>query len=219
MSDRDFEYAGQKPKIDPFSIEGGVLTITADRLSPENTALFKPLAGKKIPAPEFSSGMLSTETEGRSGRGFAQLLGYWEMRARLPQGKGLWPAFWLVAETHDYWDEVDIIEVLGHEPNVIYHTTHFHQGGGTDGLSWKKRTHRKIDTSDGFHTYGLEITEKELIYYVDGKVTLRVGHSLKHPLYTIINLAVGGKWPGNPDESTVFPAKMEIDYLRIYQKK
>lgn len=217
--DTDFEFAGQKPGIDPFSIANGVLTITADRLSDANAALVAPLAKGKIPAPLYSSGLLSTETEGRSGKGFARLHGYWEMRAKLPKGRGLWPAFWLVTETHDYWDEVDVIEVLGHEPSTVYHTTHFHDGGGTDTVPEKKRAFHKVDTSDGFHIYGMEITKSELIFSIDGMETLRVPHTLEKPLYTIINLAVGGKWPRNPDETTVFPARMEIDYLRIYQRK
>jgi beta-glucanase (GH16 family) len=217
--DEDFEFAGQKPGINPFSVKDGMLTITADRLSDAGAELLTPLAKEEIPPPSYSSGLLSTETAGRSGKGFAQQYGYWELRAKLPKGKGLWPAFWLVTETHDYWDEVDIFEVLGHQPDAIYHSTHFHDGGGTDNLSWEERTCRQIDTSDGFHIYGMEITKDELINTVDGRETLRVAHKLEKPLYTIINLAVGGKWPGNPDENTLFPAKMEIDYLRIYRQE
>lgn len=224
--DKNFQYQGHAFNVNPFSIKDGILTITAQPLSAEHKQILSTLVNKEIKAKNkeiksvlYSSGALSTETQLRkSGQGFTLLYGYWELRARLPKGKGLWPAFWLVTETHDYWDEVDIFEVLGHEPNVIYHTTHFHDGGGTKGLKEEKRSYREIDTSDGFHIYGCEIRKDgALLFYVDGKKTLEVKHTLETPLYTMINLAVGGSWPKDPDETTEFPAKFEIDYLRIYK--
>lgn len=216
--DKDFEFRGKAFGINPFSIEDGVLSIVADRLTAEQIEILRPLKGdKKNRLVKYSSGLLSTETQGRDGKGYTQLHGYWELRARLPRGKGLWPAFWLVTETHDYWDEIDIFEVLGHEPDVIHMNTHFHDGGGTQNKNPKNRRHEGVDTSDGFHIYGMQITQDALIWTVDGERTLKTGHSLEVPLYTIINLAVGGKWPKDPDASTSFPAKMEIDYLRIYK--
>ncbi len=217
--DRDFTFSGQRLGIDPFTIHAGVLRLTATRLTLEQQQLLAPLTRGHAKPVQYASGLLSTETEGRpDGCGYVQLHGYWEMRAKLPRGKGLWPAFWLVTQTHDYWDEVDIFEVLGHQPEVIFHTTHFHDGGGTEGMPWRKRSYRKVDTSDGFHTYGLQITDDQLRFTVDGQLTLRASHTLETPLYTIVNLAVGGKWPGHPDEHTGFPATMEIDYLRIYRR-
>lgn len=214
--DHLFIYDGVTLGIDPFVIQNGVLSIRADRLSEAHQEILAPLKTDQAPAVLYSSGLLSTETEGRDGKGFVQLHGYWELRARLPRGQGLWPAFWLVAQTHEYWDEIDVFEVLGHEPDAIYHSTHFHNGGGTEGMSWGSRIYRGIDTSDGFHIYGLQITTNALIYSINGRETLRAPHALEVPLYTIINLAVGGTWPGDPDDSTIFPATMDIDYLRIY---
>ena len=215
--DGDFTYAGQPLGIDPYSVRDGVLHISATQLSDEHRALLAPLGrGKKLPAPKYASGLLSTETQGRDGKGHLQSRGYWELRAQLPAGRGLWPAFWLVTHTHDYWDEVDIFEVLGHEPDAIYHTTHFHDGGGTAGVKWEKRITRGIDTSARFHVFGMLITDDDLVYSIDGVERLRVKHTLESPLYTIVNLAVGGTWPKNPDQTTPFPAVMKIDYLRIY---
>lgn len=215
--DEEASLGGQKLGINPFSIKEGILSITARPLSEEYRERLTQAYGG--PPVRYSSGMLSTETDGRGGKGFAQRYGYWELRARLPKGKGIWPAFWLVGETHDFWDEVDVFEVLGHEPDRIYLTTHLHKGGGTDGVEAERKEVRGIDTSDGFHVYGMEIKPGELVYSIDHREVLRVPHSLEKPMYAIINLAVGGAWPGNPGETTEFPAIMEIDYLRIYRPK
>ena len=215
--DKDFRFQGTEFDIDPFVVRDGVLSIIADRLSDDRVEALRPLKGqKKNRLIKYSSGMLSTETQDRGGNGFTQLYGYWELRARLPKGRGLWPAFWLVTHTHEYWDEIDIFEVLGHEPDKIYMTTHFHDGGGTDNKNPKNKVHTGVDTSQRFHVYGMQITRDALIWTLDGEKTLRTGHSLEVPLYTIVNLAVGGKWPKDPDETTEFPASMDIDYLRIY---
>lgn len=144
--DEAFEFAGQKPGINPFSIKDGVLRITAAPLDETTVQLLQPLAKGELPAPTYSSGMLSTETEGRDGKGFKQLYGYWELRAKLPKGKGLWPAFWLVTETHDYWDEVDIFEVLGHEPDAVLGETHFADCGHIGWLSYLWHAHHPRST-------------------------------------------------------------------------
>lgn len=216
--DRDFVFEGTSFGIDPFSIRDGVLSIAAHRLSPAHRKALLPLARGGAPTVLYSSGLLSTETEGRRGAGHIQREGYWELRARLPKGKGLWSAFWLVCQTHDYWDEVDVFEVLGHEPAVIHINTHFHDGGGTEGMSPERRMVRGVDTSDGFHVYGVEILEDRLVVTVDGAEALRAPHTLEAPLYAMVNLAVGGEWPGDPDKTTVFPASLRIDYLRIYRR-
>ena len=220
--DQDFSYDGRKLGINPFAIKDGILSITALPLSGAQKEILAPLADekKRIPAVLYSSGMLSTETQLRKpGQGFTQLYGYWELRARLPKGKGLWPGFWLVGETHEFWDEVDIFEVLGDHPRNIYQSAHLHAGGGTDGMKWPEHTYTGIDSTDGFHVYGLLMTTNSLRYYVDGVQTLELAHTLKVPLYVILNLGVGGSWGGDPDSGTVFPASMNIDYLRIYKKR
>jgi beta-glucanase (GH16 family) len=197
------------------------LFITANPLSVQNKRILAPLASqeKNLKSVLFSSGMLSTETALRKpGQGFDQLYGYWELRARLPKGKGLWPAFWLVNESWSYWNEIDVFEVLGDHPQNIYQSTHFKDGGGTEKMSWPEHTYTGIDPTTGFHVYGLLMTVNKLYYYVDGQQTLEVSHRLHDPFYTILSLAVGGDWPGDPDQTTKFPASFEIDYLRIYQK-
>ena len=219
--DKDFAYNGVKFNINPFSIKDGILSITANPLSEENRKVLAPLENKekKLKTVLYSSGMLSTETQLRKpGQGFDQLYGYWELRARLPKGKGFWPAFWLVNENWHYWNEIDIFEVLGDKPSEIYQTTHFKDGGGTDGMSWPEHTYKGIDPTDGFHVYGLLMTVDKLFFYVDGIQTLEVSHKLRDPFYAIISLAVGGNWPKDPDRTTKFPASFNIDYLRIYQK-
>lgn len=219
--DKDFSCNGVAFNINPFSIKDGILSISANPLSETNRKTLAPLENKKknLKAVLYSSGMLSTETQLRKpGEGFDQLYGYWELRARMPKGKGLWPAFWLVNENWNYWNEIDIFEVLGDEPLNIYQSTHFKDGGGTDGMSWPQHTYKGINPTDGFHLYGLLMTVDKLYFYVDGVQTLKVSHKLHDPFYTIISLAVGGDWPKDPDQTTKFPASFDVDYLRIYQK-
>lgn len=217
--DRDFEYNGTAFNIDPFSVTSGVLSITALPLSDTHTSALLPLdTGDPVQPVQYSSGLICTEIDKRGGKGFVQLYGYWEVRARLPKGKGLWPAFWLVSDTWTFWDEIDVFEVLGHAPEEVHINTHFNAVAEEDEPA-RHVIYRGIDSSDGFHTYGMEIKADELIWTVDGVEAWRAhpAHDLWVPYCTILNLAVGGSWPGAPDETTAFPAVMEVDYLRVYR--
>jgi beta-glucanase (GH16 family) len=123
-----------------------------------------------------------------------------------------------VNENWQYWNEIDVFEVLGDAPRNIYQTTHFKDGGGTNGMTGPQHTYTGIDPTDGFHVYGLQMTTDNLFFYVDGKQTMKLSHKLHDPFYTILSLAVGGNWPKDPDATTRFPASFDIDYLRIYQQ-
>lgn len=159
----------------------------------------------------YTSGSITTAGK------FVQLYGYFEMRAQLPKGRGLWPAFWMDPADDSWPPEIDILEYIGQEPTRSYFTYHWAEDG----------VHKKIgssydgeDLSNGFHTFGVDWQPGLLVWYVDGKERFRVQAASvpSKAMYLIANLAVGGDFPGSPDPSTVFPAYMNIDYIRAYRR-
>jgi beta-glucanase (GH16 family) len=194
--------SGRQPLgIQPFVIRDGMLEITADRTTPAQAkALWK---------YRYTSGLITTQGA------FSQTYGYFEMRARLPAGQGFWPAFWLCAD--DSWPpEIDIFEVLGHDPRTVFMTTHILENDERRAIG---KTYTGVDTSDGFHIYGMAWSPKTIRYYVDRQevAAIPTPGSVNAPMYLLANLGVGGAWPGRPDDTTPFPAKMIIDYIRVYQ--
>jgi beta-glucanase (GH16 family) len=184
----------------------------------------------------YTSGRVDT-----SGK-FAPTYGRFEVRARLPSGKGLWPAHWLYPQNRDWnmeylmaeavelgkersipeyrpwYSEIDIMEFLGHEPKTIYGTLHYYTFDGqkkTSSVTWKG----DADYSKDFHVYGLEWEPEKLRWFIDGQLIHSTTNGIPHtPHYLILNTAVGGAWPGNPDATTVFPQFHDIDYVRAYQR-
>jgi beta-glucanase (GH16 family) len=164
------------------------------------------------PSPlPYCSGVLTSRTR------FFQRYGYFEMRARLPHGRGLWPAFWLLPKGGGWPPEIDVMEVLGHDPATLYASVHW-KAQGNESITNKAHT---ADLSAGFHIYGLSWHPDLLRWYVDGMEVARTSTppGLDKPMYLLVNLAVGGKksWPGAPDAGTVFPARMIVDYIRAYR--
>jgi beta-glucanase (GH16 family) len=162
---------------------------------------------------DYTSGAIATSET------FSFTYGYMEMRAKLPKGKGLWPAFWTLRPTRQWPPEIDVMEVLGHEPDHVHLHTHFvdpaaKDNHGNEGKYWKGP-----DFSAGFHTFAVNWQPGLLTWYVDGVERYRNTHAPDVPMYLIANLAVGAdnSWPGAPDATTVFPASYEIDYIRVYQ--
>ena len=193
----DPEQASELEATAPLTFGNGVLRITADHA---------PAKAKRDHNADYTSGLITTEES------FVQQYGVFEMRAKLPRGRGLWPAFWMVAETHDANYEIDIMEVLGHEPARVYHSLH-----GPDQTYLVQKESRGVDTAEGFHTYAVEWSPEAICFYVDGIFTEQAPNRFSIPMYMIANLAVGGSWPGAPDAQTGFPATMEVDYIRAYQ--
>lgn len=201
--DPHFRGAGANPAgINPYSIKNGVLSITATRI-PRTPELYN---------YGYASGLMTTQYS------FAQRYGVFEMRAKLPEGKGLWPAFWLLPADKAWPPEIDILEVLGHEPNKFYTTLHSKAGGKHSKSAIP--VHNGPNLSEAFHTYAVEWGPKEIIFYFDDKEIARepTPGDMHTPFYILANLAVGGKWPGSPDEKTKFPASYEIDYIRAWQR-
>lgn len=139
-----------------------------------------------------------------------------EFRLKLPKGKGLFPAIWLLQEEEgaDY-HEIDILEMVGQEPNLIYGVCHYSQNG-VSNTSYGITT---ISNPEEFHTYGFEWSKNEMIWYIDDQPYFKTEQGIPHEkMYIIMNLAVGGDWPENPNELTPFPSSMVIDYIKIYQR-
>jgi hypothetical protein len=151
---------------------------------------------------------------------------------KLPYGQGLWPAFWMLPTDWVYggWaasGEIDIMELVGHAPNVVHGTIHYHgewPENWSSGGSW---TLPSGNFSDDFHVFALEWQEGIMRWYVDGIHYLTrtswdtvAGAPFPAPFdqrfHLLLNVAVGGNWPGNPDPSTVFPQQMVVDYVRVY---
>ena len=159
---------------------------------------------------------------------FKFLYGRVEMRARMPAGQGLWSAFWLLnayyKQDQPEDPEIDVIEALGHKPNVAHQAYHYFIDSNGDGFHTQRASVENQsyidDFSDSFHTYSVDWSEGLLVWYVDGVEVKRVtGSSVSNEqMYLLANLAVGGTFPGPADETTTFPAKFEIDYIRVYQQ-
>ena len=185
--------------LNPFSINNGVVSITASLAPPE--------ALPYLATYQYVSGLLTTKTT------FQQKYGYFEIRAKLPAGAGLWPAFWLSPANYNFTNEINIFEGLGKDTSTIYQATHYKVG--TTPVSTVTPVH--LDNPDQFHTFSLLWDQNYLIWYVDGVETSRLATpaDMNQASYIILNLAEGGYWPGKPDPSAL-PGAFQIDYVRAY---
>jgi len=186
---------------DAFEVRGGVLRIKAQ----------KRLAFYGGKWRSITSGMISTVGK------FSQEYGRFEIRCRAPKGKGMWPGFWLLPIPRAVPWEIDVLEILGHEPNKVYMTQHYpdaQKKNQTHGGSWSGP-----DFSADFHEFAIEWSPQRIVWFVDGVERFRSEADVpKGQMFVIVNLAVGGSWPGPPDAQTKFPGVMEVDYVRVYQK-
>jgi beta-glucanase (GH16 family) len=189
------------------STSNGALNITARK---QNTA------GTDARTYPYASGLLTTGgVDGQAAAGFTFTHGYAEARIKIPKGQGLWPAFWMLpASRHDGNGEIDIMEVIGSDP--VTHEMHYHVHGNHEGKAW----HSGIDLSQDYHVYAVDWQADHIAFYVDGIERWRYADAasiVNEPMYLMLNLAVGGQWPGAPDATTQFPATMSVDYVRVWQ--
>ncbi|WP_091429789.1 glycoside hydrolase family 16 protein [Flavobacterium degerlachei] len=159
---------------------------------------------------------------------FAQKYGRFEARIRLPYGQGIWPAFWLLGDNSDEvgWPkcgEIDIMEYRGQEPTKVLGTVH---GPGYSGATSISKGYSLLNDrfDTGFHIFGIEWGPEYINYYVDDVLYNQITPAnvtgewvFDHPFYIIINLAVGGDFLGAPNNETVFPQTMLVDYVRVYK--
>ncbi|NUM46065.1 MAG: family 16 glycosylhydrolase, partial [Anaerolineales bacterium] len=151
-----------------------------------------------------------------------------EARLKLPQGQGIWPAFWMLGTNLDEvgWPqggEIDIMENIGKEPTITHGTIHGPGYSGGQGVG----APYDFDTNvyEDFHTFAIEWTTDQIRWYVDDvnffsaspdEIPGGAEWVYNHSFFIILNLAVGGAWPGNPDDTTTFPQTMLVDYVRVY---
>ena len=147
---------------------------------------------------------------------FAQKYGWFEIRCRIPGGKGFWPAFWLLPATRKWPPEIDIFEGAGTRPGAVHMGVLIAKGQVAD--KWIEDV---INVGDGFHVYGLEWTREQLTWLLDGKPVWRQPNGINEDMYILANLALGSRDPKfipDPDDTTPFPGRFEIDYIRAYRK-
>lgn len=181
-----------------------------------------------------ADGFMRPYTSGRiKTRGlFAQAYGRFEARMQLPVGKGIWPAFWMLGEDigSGGWPkagEIDVMECIG-DPLMIYSTLHGPGYSGAHGISAKFAIPNGERVDSGFHAYAVEWAPKDIKFFFDDHlIAERTPADLPegaawvydHPFSLLLNVAVGGAWPGNPDETTAFPQRMLVDYVRVYKRQ
>jgi len=190
--------------------QGGNLVITAEK---------NPITN------QYTSARLKTQGL------FTQAYGKFEARIKLPYGQGIWPAFWMLGNDIGTagWPtcgEIDIMENVGKEPNIVHGSMH---GPGYSGGSALTGTYPlpSGNFSDDFHTFTVEWEPNVARFYVDGNLyetrtpsdTPGKTWVFGHPFFVIMNLAVGGTWPGNPDATTIFPQSMQVDYVHVYARR
>jgi beta-glucanase (GH16 family) len=162
---------------------------------------------------------------------FAQAYGRFEARIKIPFGQGIWPAFWTLGSDIPKvgWPrcgEIDIMENIGKEPSTVHGTIHGPGYSGSASIGAAYTLPKGERFADNYHVYAIEWQPELIRWYVDGILYESVTANnlpggatwvFNHPFFVLLNLAVGGSWPGNPEAGTVFPQIMLVDYLRVYQ--
>ncbi|MBZ5547886.1 MAG: glycoside hydrolase family 16 protein [Acidobacteriia bacterium] len=163
---------------------------------------------------------------------FSQTYGRFEARLKIPYGQGLWPAFWMLGDDIDKvgWPacgEIDIMENIGKEPAIIHGSIHGPGYIGGTGIEAPYTFPAKQRFADDFHVFAVEWDPDSVSFFVDQDLYVRHTRADLHPgwkwvfdkpFFVILNVAVGGDWPGDPDSTTVFPQAMLVDYVRVYQR-
>ena len=167
---------------------------------------------------------------------FSQPYGRFEARIKIPYGQGIWPAFWMMGDDIEKtgWPaagEIDIMENIGKEPAMVHGTIHgpgySGAGGITSSYTLPNSASSKNRFADDFHVYAVEWEPNVIRFYVDkdlyatytpASLPKETKWVYDHPFFILLNVAVGGQWPGNPDASSTFPQTMLVDYVRVYRR-
>ncbi|MGC1637285.1 MAG: glycoside hydrolase family 16 protein [Candidatus Acidiferrales bacterium] len=162
---------------------------------------------------------------------FEQAYGRFEARIKIPRGRGLWPAFWLLGNDIGTigWPgsgEIDIMENIGKEPSMVHGSLHGPGYSGDRDYTSEYKLPGGVHFADDFHVFAVEWEPKTVRFFVDQDLyatftPTRLPAGMKwvfdHPFFIILNVAVGGDWPGPPDATTTFPQTMLVDYVRVYK--
>lgn len=151
-----------------------------------------------------------------------------DIRAKLPEGQGIWPALWMLGS--NFWTtgwpacgEIDIMEIIGSEPSTLHGTIHWDNNGGYATYSGSTSLSQG-KFSDKFHVFSLIWDDQQIrwllddVEYSSADITPPGLSEFRQPYFFIFNVAVGGNWPGYPDATTVFPQRMFVDYIRVFQE-
>jgi beta-glucanase (GH16 family) len=174
----------------------------------------------------YTSGRLKTLGK------FSQTYGRFEARIKVPFGQGMWPAFWMLGDDIEKagWPacgEIDIMENIGKEPSIVHGSIHGPGYTGGVGIEAPYTLPGGQRFADDFHLFAVEWDPVSVAFYVDETMYVkRTRANLRpdwrwvfdKPFFLILNLAIGGDWPGNPDSSTHFPQEMLVDYVRVYER-
>jgi beta-glucanase (GH16 family) len=200
-------------------IEDGKLVITARE---------EPYNGPDGAEFDYTSARLKTQGL------FSQAYGRFEARIKLPAGQGLWPAFWMLGDNFGSagWPkcgEIDIMENVGKEPGVNHGSLHAPSSTATTSdLTATITLPAGQKLSDDFHVYAIEWEPEAIRFYLDANLYATFSAAqwprggtwvFDHRFFLILNVAVGGDWPGSPDDTTEFPQTMLVDYVRVYKRK
>jgi len=182
------------------------------------------IESRQSPAGHYTSARLTTQSK------FAVEYGKVEARIKIPAGQGIWPAFWMLGTDGGWPDggEIDIMENIGREPGIAHATVHGPGYSGDRGISQSYSLPAGQRFADDFHVFAVEWAQTGIQFFVDGHLYHRVTPAsipkgaawvFSHPFFLLLNVAVGGSWPGSPDTTSSFPQKMLVDYVRVYQHR
>jgi beta-glucanase (GH16 family) len=203
-------------RVDNVQMQDGRLIITAKSEGySDSQGVFRAYTSARI------------KTQGK----FSQRYGRIEARIQIPRGQGLWPAFWMLGDDIATvgWPacgEIDIMENIGKEPDTVHGTIHGPGYSGAKGIGASYKLPDGEEFAEHFHVYAVEWEPKAIRFFVDDHLyATRMPADLPagtkwiydHPFFLILNVAVGGNWPGDPDVHTKFPQTMLVDYVRVYE--
>jgi beta-glucanase (GH16 family) len=207
-------------RAENVSLDGGGRLVITARAEPAGSAL-----GCWYGGCRYTSARLKTQGK------FEPTHGRVEARIRVPRGQGIWPAFWMLGADIDRvgWPqcgEIDVMENIGREPTVVHGTVHGpgYSGGSGIGVAY---TLGSATFAEDYHVFAVEWMPGEIRWLVDGREYGRVTPTnlpagatwvFDHPFFLLLNVAVGGLWPGDPDATTTFPQQMLVDYVRVYRR-
>ncbi len=216
-----------KNRTENARVENGNLIIEARKEKFDNKDFDASKKGFKYAYPHADYTSASLTTKGIQHFKYGRI----ELRAKLPKGKGVWPAFWMLGENRDqigypFCGEIDIMEYTGKDPNRIHATIHYSRNDGSEKVVSSGTTFKKRKPFNDFHVYAMEWNKKKIDFYFDKKKYYsfdieeagdKKNNPFYKPFYLILNFALGGTWGGTIDDK-ILPQQFLIDYVRVYQK-
>jgi beta-glucanase (GH16 family) len=174
----------------------------------------------------YTSGRILTQGK------YSWTYGIFEARIKIPRGQGIWPAFWMLGtgiETNGWpaCGEIDIMENIGREPGTVHGTVHGPGYSGAHGIGGPVSLADNAVVADDFHIFAVDCEPGSVTWFMDGKKYFSITRAslptgarwvFDEPKFLLLNLAVGGYWPGYPDATSTYPQRMVVDYVRVYQK-